>query len=436
MATTTSEFALFIGLAQAVESSKADQYLQRLDNSGISRHWFSSKSLSSIMETALRKWRQGSTISFIDLFVTSNLDTKDQVFWASKWSKCKEMEQVNGDLNRIVGRVKRDAALREVQEMVQTTRSYMKDNPDGVLTWLPSVVQTMRSILSNGQKYDPRPSSIWRDSFVPRVTYPFVSGFTALNEMFGGGLWNGQFFVYGTPSNQGKSTFVYTVIAHTMASGLKTTLFSREASAAECMARIMQAYGGFTREEVELKQGNTPERQDQMIQALSTLDQYLTIYDQHSAGLGDIGEIVHWEQPTLAIIDHLGLFGDEKTTRLSVMGKRDTMGDLAEFLRDLSRSESCTVLATSQFAAGAQKTLITEHDLNPTVYYGTSRIYNAADIALIAMRDWNTPGKEWIKCKKDRAEGILRERIWRVQYDAATRSYCPEVIQEPEPHWQ
>jgi len=255
--------------------------------------------------------------------------------------------------------------------------------------------------------------------------------------MFGGGLWDGRLIVYGSPTNQGKSTFAYTTIAHAVAAGYKTVLFSREATAAQATARIMQAYGHFTRWEVENKRGSTPEAAEGMHRALRELDRYLTIYDRRSTALGDLGEVLHWEQPMYAVIDHLGLYGAEgQQQRLEVMGKFDPLGDFADWLHDVAEVERCTILATSQFSAAEQRKLYQEHDLNPPQFYGSARVAMAADIAIIAKHYWKPVSDDngrpimlqWNLCKKDKAEGTMVGNIWYLRYDGRSRSYVAYTV--------
>lgn len=419
---TTAEFALFVGLAQATDQGRATDYIDRLINAGISRYWFSNAALASIFQTAVQIRRSSQPITFMALFMGSGLSARQQMLWAKKWQEARDKEPVT-DVAWLANAVRTDAAVRQLQEMVGTAQEYMRDNPRDILVWLPSVIQAMRSILETGQCYDPRPSVIWETGYVPRVVARLKT-FEALNDILAGGLWDGALAVWGTPTSQGKSTLAYTMIAHAVASGLKTVLFSREASAAEATARVVQAYGGFTASEVEAKQGNTPEAHERLLRSLRELDRYVAIYDRHSATLGDFAEIVHWEKPILVLIDHIGLYGvDEADKGLQVMGKRDPLGELADRLLDLSRTEHCTIIVTSQFSFEEQAKLYKTHDLNPPQYYGSMRIAAAADFCYIAMRHWAMMGQEWIKCKKCRPDSKYEGQTWTFGYDARSRSY-------------
>lgn len=419
---SVSEYAIFVGLAQAVNAGRAEVYVDALVKAGISRYWMSSDALASIVQTAINKRQVGQHIGFIDLLVSADLTPGQQALWAGKWAEAQDKDPIEGVLE-YTKQLRRDAALREVQDVMTAIKDYSDTNPRDVLRWLPTVIQTLRAIQVTGQRYDPTPSVIWETGYVPRVVGQFSKSPT-LNTMLGGGLWDGCLVLYGTPTSQGKSTFAYTTIAHAVVSGHKTVLFSREASAAEATARIVQAYGGFTRSEVENKQGSSPSRHQALRRTLRELDRYLSIYDRHSAALGDFAEIVHWEQPLLVIIDHLGLYGiGDPRAGLQIMGKRDPLGDLSDTLLDLSREEHCTIIATSQFSAGEQKTLLKDHDLNPPTYYGSARIMMAADIAYIAMRYWQQPGLQWHRCKKDRMEGKMLNRVWYLRYVPEWRCY-------------
>lgn len=429
---TSAEYALFIGLVHATENGGADTYVDTLLDQGISRYWLSNKAVAAIFQTAIQARRVKEPVTFIGLFLESGLSPQQQSLWAKKWQEARKHEPISPN-GRLVEQVRKDAAAREVGEIIRETQSYMRNNSRDILVWLPTVVQSLRGILKTGQRYDPRPSVIWRDGYVPQVVAKFNETMGVFNEILGGGLWDGCLAVYGTPTSQGKSTFAYTMVAHAVASGHKTVLFSREASAAEATARIVQAYGGFSRAEVESKQGNGPERHRALIRGLRELDRYVSIYDRQSAALGDFGQIVHWERPLLVIIDHIGLYGiDTSTKGLQVMGKRDPLGELAEVLRDLSRQEHCTIIVTSQFSSQEQAKLLSTHDLNPPRYYGSMRIAAAADFCYIAMRDWTRLNRAWIKCKKDRAEGVLVGREWYLGYDGRTRSYYQIKKDEPE----
>lgn len=389
---------------------------------GISRYWFSSDALAAIVQTAINKRQAGDHIDFIGLMVSSDLSPSQQALWATKWAEAQEKDPIESVLD-YVKQLRRDAALREVQDVMGAIKDYSATNPRDVLIWLPTVIQTLRAIQVTGQRYDPKPSAIWETGYVPRVVSQFDKSPT-LNEMFGGGLWDGCLVLYGTPTSQGKSTFAYTVIAHAAFSGHKTVLFSREASAAEATARIVQIYGAFTRSEVENKQGSTPERHQRLRRTLRELDRHLSIYDRHSAALGDFREIIHWERPALAVIDHIGLYGmDSPRAGLQIMGMHDPVGALSEILLDITRQEHLTILATSQFSSDEQKNLYRNHDLNPPKYYGSGRILMSADIAYIAMRYWKMPDLQWNLCKKGRSEGRMLNRVWYMKYVPQWRCY-------------
>lgn len=419
---SAAEYAIFIGLAQSVQDGRAGVYVDALVKAGISRYWFSSDALASIIQTAINKRQVGEPLGFIDLLVSADLTPGQQALWAGKWAEAQDKDPIEGILE-YTKQLRRDAALREVQDVMGAIKDYSVTKPRDVLLWLPTVIQTLRAIQVTGQQYDPKPSAIWETGYVPRVVGRFSKSPT-LNQMFGGGLWDGCLMLYGTPTSQGKSTFTYTVIAHAVVSGHKVVLFSREASAIEATARIVQAYGGFTRSEVENKQGGSPQRHQALRRTLRELDRYLSIYDRHSAALGDFGEIIHWEQPALAVVDHIGLYGaTDPRAGLQIMGKRDPLGDLAEYLFDITREEHLTILATSQFSAGVQLLLHKDHDLNPVVYYSSTRIANAADIAYIAMRYWKMPDLQWHRCKKDRMEGKMLNRVWYSKYVPEWRCY-------------
>lgn len=427
-----AEYALFVGLVQAVDSGRANTYIDALIDAGVSRYWLSNKSLAAIFQTAIQTRRAKEAVTFIKLLIESELAVRQQTLWAKKWQDARKHEAVSPN-GHLIEQVRKDAAAREVTDVLRTTQAYMQNNPRDILVWLPTVIQSLRGILETGQRYDPRPSAIWESGYVPQIVAKFNETMDVFNEMLGGGLWNGCLAVYGAPTSQGKSTFAYTMIAHAVAGGHKTVLFSREASAAEATARIVQAYGGFSRTEVESKQGSTPERHRALMRGLRELDRYVSIYDRQSAALGDFGEIVHWEQPKLAIVDHLALYGMGFSAKgLQVMGKRDPLGETAEMLRDLSRKERCTIVATSPFSSQEQSNLLSTHDLNPPRYYGSMRIAAAADFCYIAMRDWRKLNQAWIKCKKDRAEGSLVGREWYLGYDGRTRSYYQIRTDEPE----
>lgn len=385
--------------------------------------------MSAMIEQAINVRRSGGTVNFIDLMVSSGLSAGQQALWATKWAEARDKDPIE-NIVEYTKQLRKDAALREVQDVLTTTNSYVKNSPQDVLVWLPTAIQTLRSIQTTGQRYDPTPSVIWRDGYVPKVVAKFHKSPT-LNEMFGGGLSDGCLMLYGTPTSQGKSTFAYYVIAHAVASGHKAVLFSREASGPEATARIVQVYGGFTRGEVENKQGSTPERQQALGRSLRELDRYLTIYDRHSAALGDFREVIHWERPMLAVVDHIGLYGaDNPRAGLQIMGKHDPVGALSEILLDVTREEHLTILATSQFSSSEQKNLHQFHDLNPPTYYGSGRVLMSADLGYIAQRYWlpttrdgRTIRLQHNRCKKDRVEGSLVDHVWYLEYIPQWRTY-------------
>lgn len=421
MSLGVAEFALFVGLVHAVEAGQADAFIDKLLSLGISRYWFGNKSLSALIQTAIQQRRGGSPITFIGLFTASGLEDHQATIWAKKWADCRGRDPVP-DLKQLVKRVRRDAAMRELREMVAATQEMMRDDPRQILVWLPTIIQGLRGILQTARHYSPLPSVIWAEGRIPKVVARFHK-MPTFNTMLNGGLWNGCLAIYGTPTSQGKSTFAYTMIAHAVASGHKTVLLSREATAAEATARILQAYGGFSKWEVENKQGVNQESHTKLLRHIRELDRFLAIYDRHSSDLGDFAEIIHWEQPILVVIDHIGLYGIDRADGLTVMGKRDPLGEMAEWLLDISRDEECTILATSQFSSEEQRILYKSHDLNPPRYYGSSRIANAADFCYIAMRYWMGKGQHWIKCKKDRGEGKIMNRVFHLKYSGYTRSY-------------
>lgn len=281
-----------------------------------------------------------------------------------------------------------------------------------------SATTQLSSLVDNSNVYNPTPSHHYREGIIGQVVAS--TGLPTLDKQFRGGLWSQALVVYMSPSNHGKSTLLYTILANCIRQGQRCVLFTFETNTATAVARILSALTGLHTSETSLRKGSTTENQILLDQALELMDLYLSIYDNTFNNRAKMEQVIRLEHPVFAGIDHISMPDPRNSSTNMNVG--DESAVLAEAALQWTINYALTILANTQASNSQQLELKKTHDIAQVSALGSSRVYNAADVFLVGMRHWSMPNTGYFRVKKDRKQGIL-DTDCLLHHNPFTQSY-------------
>lgn len=282
---------------------------------------------------------------------------------------------------------------------------------------LQTATTQLTTLIDQGRTYNPTPSHHYQNGVMGELTVS--TGLKAIDKLLGGGLWTQALVIVALPSNHGKSTLAYTLLAHAIRKGQKCVLFTFETQTATATARVLSAltgvnYGAVLSRKAE---GDDIER---LKLGLEIVDHYLRIYDYSFNSIPKMEAVVALERPALAIVDHLGMVDPASAPKNT--SRFDQIGDVADASLQWTIKYCATILVNSQLSNEVSLLLKKNHDLEHTKLFGSSRVYNAADIVILGLRHWQQAGTTYLRNKKSRKDGIVDFDVL-VKHDPFTQSY-------------
>lgn len=394
--------------------------LDALRESGCKPDWFANQPIRKAIQAAMQLRLKGQDVSLLSIMSRCNSTISN-----AEWSKLTALWQAGesgGAINwqQYIPSLKEFALLRAFDKQMAEANNRRNKEPHKVRTWLPAMMMGLRSILQEGSVYDPRPSSIWNEGYIPQVIGSL--GMETLDKVYRGGLWDGLLAVWGIPSGHGKSRLTYTMAAWGVAKSQRVAVISLEALPIEVVGGILGIYGGFSDSEIRQKRGCDSERDAKMGQALAALDEQLFVFDHQYGDKPHIEEILDWVRPHHLIIDHLTLAVKAR----KYMKEHEVIADLVQWLLQVSREYRLTITAMSQLPADVSREFKDKGNVKHMRFFGSSRVLQATDIAVLARRDPTVPQQMDIILKKDRPKGTGLDARFHLRHDPTTRSFYEE----------
>lgn len=406
-----AERAVFVAIAQD------PAVLDGLREVGCKPEWFSSRPIRRVVSAAMQLRMKGNDVTLLAVMSRCN-STVSSSEWAELiplWQEGEKHSPIKWQ--QYVPPLREFAMLRAFDSCVSEAMRHRRSSPHEVQTWLPATIAGLRAILADGSPHDPRPSAIWSRGYIPQIIDSL--GIPTLDKVYRGGLWDGLLAVWGIPSGHGKSRLSYTMAAWGVARQHRVALVSLEALPVEVVGGILGIYGGFSGDEIRKKRGSDSERDAEMTNALQQLDRNLFVFGHQYGDKTRIGEILDWVRPHHLIIDHLTL----AVKANKYQKEHEVIADLVQWLLQQSRDYKLTITAMSQLPADVSREFKDKGDVKHPRFFGSSRVLQAADIAVLARRDPVVPQIMDIILKKDRPEGTGVDARFKLRHDPVTRSF-------------
>ena len=359
---------------------------------------------------------RGDTINLLSLFGECKLSPETWKEVKETWREAKAEEKINWKpaVERIISR----GLSSEGKVILADTVNSLSLNGKSPRVVLASAFTQLSSLLNSGSAYNPTPSFHYENGQIGEVIG--TSGLSAIDNLLKGGLWSQALVLFVMPSNHGKSTFAYTMLAHAVANKRKSVLFTFETTPASAAARILSAYSGFPVSETTTKKWTDANGQKSSAAFMSDIDEYVSIYDGTFNNPEKMEQVIRIVRPELFIVDHLGMI-DPKSAMKNA-NRFDQFGDVADAALKWTIDYNCTGVVNAQLSNDASVELKKHHDLEHTRIFGSSRIYNAADFVILGLRHWSVPCTAYLRLKKNRKNGIVDiEEL--LGYNPITQSY-------------
>lgn len=354
------------------------------------------------------------------LNIASECEMQDSEWseFRAMWKEAKSTGKVDWKpaADRIVKRCMREEGLNSLEESERLLQSSADPR-----TTLATAITRLSSLVDNGSIYNATPSFHFLEGVMGEVSGS--SGLRSLDAMLGGGLWTQALIGIGFPSSHGKSTLTYTLLAGSVRQRRKCVLFTFETNTTTAVARVLSALTGVPMSDCLRRKGSTEENQALMNEGLTAMDKHFRIYDLSFNNRERMEQIIRLENPSLGVIDHIDIpeIGVQKN-----YSKSDPTGDMADACLQWTIKYGFTMAVNSQFSNTKQAELKKNHDLTQVDFFGSSRVFNALDFAIIGIRHWYLSNTQYIRCKKNRKTGIV-DTDATLHYNPYTQSYEDEL---------
>lgn len=400
---------------QVILAAVAQGQIDDIVQSGVLR-WEVDEPYNCILKACQVIRLRGEALSLLGLHSECSLPQESWVDIREIWREARSSERINWRpaVERIVTR----AMLSSGKDIAESLR-YSLNNGIGPRQALANAYTKLNTLLDTGSLYNPMPSHHYREGVIGQVVSS--TGLRSLDAQLRGGLWSQALIILMCPSNHGKSTMMYTQLAHCIRLGIRCQLFTFETNTATAIARILSALTGLHTSETELRKGKNAENQQKIDDALIEMDKYLSIFDNTFNDPTKIEQVIRIERPAFAGIDHISMPNPKAASRNQNLG--DVSAALAEAALQWTINYTLTIMANAQGSNDQQLELKKTHDIAQVSALGSSRIYNAADFFVLSMRHWSMPNVCYTRVKKDRKKGILdteallRHNPWTQSYE-------------------
>ena len=359
---------------------------------------------------------RGDTVNLLSLFGECHLTQETWKEVREIWREAKTEENINWRpaVERIISR----GLSSEGKVILADTVNALSLNGRSPRVVLASAFTQLSTLLNSGSTYNPTPSFHYENGVIGEVVG--TTGLTAIDNLLKGGLWSQALVLFVMPSNHGKSTFAYTMLAHAVANKRKSVLFTFETNTATAVARILSAYSGFPVSETTTKKWTDANGEKSVASHMVDIDEYVSVYDGSFNNPEKMEQIIRVVRPELFIVDHLGMI--DPNSAMKNANRFDQFGDVADAALKWTINYNCTGIINAQLSNDASIELKKHHDLEHTRIFGSSRIFNAADFVILGLRHWYLPCTAYLRLKKDRKTGVIDIEEY-LGYNPETQAY-------------
>ena len=420
-----AERAIWLGLAQRVESGKATETLDTLRKRGLRKEWFSNSAIRAAIEGAMILHLQRKEVSLLAIMshVNSGLARNEWGSLSKGWREALEMDPV--PLEQYIPSLKQHHTMRIVGGILLNLEDARREEPKNVNTWLPHFIQRFQAALKDGRDYDPTPSSIWNQGEPTKVIGS--TGLKTLDEAFRGGIRNGMMVTWVSPTKSGKSRMTYTLAAHAISQKYPVAIISTEARPFDVVAGVLQARGGYDDWEIEHKKGREEHRDLLMGEVVQDMDRFLYVWDSDAGTQEGIEEVLYWTQPSHLILDHMMPMVVQTGSQNKYAKRNQQIYDFSLFLEGAAVRHRCTITVFCQLSSDNEARLKKKHDLPNLPAFGSAGPGHAASIGILSMRHWEKPNTMFGRVKLDRIAGLM-DTTFELRHDPETHTFY-EVVE-------
>jgi hypothetical protein len=390
--------AIFVAIAQG--------NIEDLIQSGIF-NWKFEEPYQSVLKACQIIHLRGDDITLLAL----HSEVGDGNFWGEikeTWKEAKTTSPIywRTSAERIVNRNLISAGNQIAQEIGQVGQ--VKDPRKH----LANVHSKLTGLLDSGSIYNPSPSFHYQSGVIGEVVAS--TGLPSLDRIMGG-IWSQALVGITMPSNHGKSTNGYTLLAEAIKNNLSCALFTFETAPATATARVLSALTGLHYDQAVKKDIQS----DLKEQGLAKIDACMTLYDNSFNDPSKMEQVIRLQRPMLVVIDHIGMLNpatDRNTNRF------DQIGDMCDQALRWTIAYNNTIVVNSQLSNEKSEELKRKHDLEHVALFGSSRAFNAMDFVLVGIRHWSLPNVAYFRCKKNRKDGVVDTECL-LRHNVYTQSY-------------
>ncbi len=308
--------------------------------------------------------------------------------------------------------------VRETSRIMAEMQIHMETEPADVEVWLPDLQDQLRTLNETGEVYDARPSTIYKDD-VPAIMFTCL--ITELNKILRGGYRSGMLGIFCGVSGHGKSTILYTFAVDVLRQGRTVSFISNERTRRVVLNRILRGCSGLTEAEIDLRKGNTPERQKILEEWMHVLDERLRIYDRHYKTT-TMARIFKNDKSDVGILDYLMM----QEGMLPAGRHDDPTGDMAYFLMQTANELGLTILSAAQMSDKHAEAFLKNQAAAPQIAYGTARPYHASNLWGGLQRD-QIANYSYVRMVKDNLANLF-DTEHHIPFDPQTWIYCNEKV--------
>ena len=386
--------------------------------------WLETPQGQHIASAAIALHQQGKTVNLMNIMASVG-QRVERGIWAPVATIWK-----NGygtvDPKLAVDAARQSYKVRASARIIADWQTLQAERPAEVDEWLPDIQQRLDTLNNSMRVYDARPSAIYQQES-PELM--FGSLFPKFGEVLSGGYWSGALLIWCGVSGHGKSTSLYTAAADLLQQGKAFDFFVNERSPRVVVNRVLLACSLLSRDEIQARQGSTPERHEILVTWLKWIDQYMRVYDITHYNSVKMRRIIRNDKPVAAIWDYMRDVPD----MLPNYSKRaDPTGDMGYEMVGICNEEHIMGLSACQMADKEAIDFKKNDEAVPEKSYGSARTYHASNVWLGLKRAESPDNTAYMRKAKDNlADQIDAE--YRLEFNPETMIYYVPKL-SPQAH--
>lgn len=363
----------------AIMGAIAHGHTAKIDQLGLLPDWLESDTTRLVVRTAFQLQRTGQKVHIFNLMAYARDVPR------TSWPAIREIFQNGyGEVNptAAVEAAKATWVMREGDRIRAEMNRLYAETPQTAHAFLPPLIVKLDDLYKSNRVKEMTPEEIYALD-VPQVK--FHSLVPKVNELLAGGYRNGMTVFYVGPPGKGKSSSLRFHVVDALKQFKRVSYLITENTVNKAYRGLLLALTHLTEDEINNRQGSTPERNDCLLAWRRHCQQYLKLYDVSRFTTDWIEKILAWDQPDLLVIDYTREISGMITGRTA---PKDPVGDMAYRYLDLSNHFGAAIFSAGQMSgSNAEKFLQGKfHDTAPTVY-NTDKPQQAVDLYIGVKRD-------------------------------------------------